>query len=644
MRDRQEWLEKAQQEQEERIAAYHALRAERQQEIDEARREERARKLAEKETQEAKNEEDSNGNNVDGKNNDGASHKEMSHISLEEKVEGHNQEKVEGHNQEKVEGHNQDTTIEKQSSELVSTNEFIVVDDSLQKEERNVTEMEIDEKDESKPQGEIKESTMEIDGTNIIETNTSCEMEPNVNNGTKLEITTSMDVISQEKITVPQPLNIEQQMEVEERMDVDAVTTEATEKDENEAATIHDPASVPICLSQEHLYLTQNMTVAGAEFIIQIHGRKEIPAAGFISCPLAAFAGVIAASELRPLMTCQHENMQHVLKLHYFAGVNSKSNTNDGAAQIVGNCINIHNFIENYFVNDSDIIRKCVADARSLFVTATSCSGREEIVGCLNYGALARDGIFVNWLVVSDDEVNDKVYGHQLVFSCGNNLNWRRHNIATFLLQIAKLAYESKQYVERAREDTNSELSPCQLVLQCRSSSDASRFFYALGFNEHDHVEGTSEVDGFVYKGFAEETQKLATSKSDYINFIIGGKKDLVVYTYTSGNFFEQHSHKRDLKIYKQFNELVQNQQSKQNDCVFFPFNIKREHLLILSINLDLFYLPFHPDIMLDNYLQPNHQFNPRHCVSIYGNDISEVAASPTKWYNGRIIDFLSRW
>jgi hypothetical protein len=96
-------------------------------------------------------------------------------------------------------------------------------------------------------------------------------------------------------------------------------------------------------------------------------------------------------------------------------------------------------------------------------------------------------------------------------------------------------------------------------------------------------------------------------------------------------------------KVDRFFTPLVFHKASQKDDSLFFPIHIKREHILILSHGLDLFYFPFQQDVILDEYLTPNQQFDIRNSITVYGNDL-DIVASERRWFKSRTIDFLSRW
>jgi len=218
--------------------------------------------------------------------------------------------------------------------------------------------------------------------------------------------------------------------------------------------------------------------------------------------------------------------------------------------------------------------------------------------------------------------------------------------LASLLLQVARIGFVSKMYFDKAfATDKTFAWSDYCIMLQCQlANKDASQFFNAAGFTELDHVENESEVNGLTYDGFLKQRNALAKSKTDYINFIIGGTTtDLFVMKHVSDEFAM-----KDTKVGKQktddiYKSLSLHSDSKKNDSLFFPFHIKREHILILSQGLDLFYLPFQKEIFLDDYLTPSKDLYMPNSITVNKEDFN-ITNSPTRWYNDNIIDFLSRW
>jgi len=218
--------------------------------------------------------------------------------------------------------------------------------------------------------------------------------------------------------------------------------------------------------------------------------------------------------------------------------------------------------------------------------------------------------------------------------------------LATFLLQIARIGYGSKINYENSLQETKSvfDLHDFCILLQCQSESgEALHCFHAVGFTEFGHVDRKSEVDNDTYDGFSKHYTSLSRSKTDFIHFIIGGKKDLVVLKHVSDGYYFINTQIGQHKVVRLYKPLVFHEVSQKDDSLFFPCHMKREHILVLSHGLDLFYLPFQQHVNLDNYLTPNEEFVIQNSITVYGSDL-EIAGSDKRWYKSRMIDFLSRW
>jgi hypothetical protein len=446
---------------------------------------------------------------------------------------------------------------------------------------------------------------------------------------------------SASKLSSPQ--TSEKDTAVETRID-DAFPP-ATEKDtalEMISTELHH-----LSLKNEIADIGQQMSQQGMLFLVQMYGRGiMIPPLFYQVCDLAEFANLMASDDFYDFASSKNDQGKPVLKLHYFAGVNVPHDKSFSSEQVLKHCVEIQTFIENYFYNDSKIIKTCVWNARTLYITATSNEGSQDIVACLNYCVLPNNGIFVNWIVVKDEKIGLQLYGGAIAFHCGNNNNWRRQKLAIMLLQVARIAFVCKMYFDKAFANDNSfAWRDYCIILQCRSSNnDAIRFFHAATFTELDHVDRESEVDNQTYDGFLKQRNALAKSKTDYIHFIIGGKDDLVVLKHVSDGYKMKSTSttgkQAALNVYK---SLLHDKHSQKLDLLFFPFRIKREHILILSQGLDLFYLPFQEKIVLDGYLTPNKDCYIPNSITVYASDLN-IASSPLSWYNDTIIDFMSRW
>jgi hypothetical protein len=70
---------------------------------------------------------------------------------------------------------------------------------------------------------------------------------------------------------------------------------------------------------------------------------------------------------------------------------------------------------------------------------------------------------------------------------------------------------------------------------------------------------------------------------------------------------------------------------------------MKREHVMILSVGLEMFYLPFVKNVLLDDSLQPNNVITTKHIITIKKEDLATVSTE-NGWLNDTMIDFVSRW
>jgi hypothetical protein len=106
----------------------------------------------------------------------------------------------------------------------------------------------------------------------------------------------------------------------------------------------------------------------------------------------------------------------------------------------------------------------------------------------------------------------------------------------------------------------------------------------------------------------------------------------------------------------------------KHSEICRFPFHILKEHLMVLSSDMDFLYLPF-SEQNLQSFLMPSVSIGVRHCITVTDIDQMSLVAAPKSnkkgknknqtqheqneddesddgggWLTGGIIDFVIGW
>ena len=325
----------------------------------------------------------------------------------------------------------------------------------------------------------------------------------------------------------------------------------------------------------------------------------------------------------------------------------------------------IKQFYTSIFLNpENEPIETCTRNARSLYITVRSVppeqktkSGKtrskagkkttattttaipeeETIIACLNFALMDGHGFFVNWLATSNETINDKKFGEELVFLCGGEgTTWQRRHIGLFLLKAANLAVLSHlQLTERLTPNYN-------IILQARNDGveNADKFYTGIGFVEGDSIQQISALDTQVFNGFERVLDMGKKSNTDYIHFI-WNHDDIVVFTNTTGILGKKE--RSFSKLYrKSFQQVADPRKKLEKNHVVFPFAAIRSHLLLLASNIDLMFLPFRKGVDMNDFIQPSMAVTSAQNVALSIKDIDLYKKG--SWLNGRCIDFISRW
>jgi len=81
-----------------------------------------------------------------------------------------------------------------------------------------------------------------------------------------------------------------------------------------------------------------------------------------------------------------------------------------------------------------------------------------------------------------------------------------------------------------------------------------------------------------------------------------------------------------------------------QESLIVFPFNIIREHVLILSAGLDLLYHPFREDVCLHEFVRPEGCLYGPNDTCVVDGDERNAMYSGEGWPGEGAIDFVARW
>jgi hypothetical protein len=200
----------------------------------------------------------------------------------------------------------------------------------------------------------------------------------------------------------------------------------------------------------------------------------------------------------------------------------------------------------------------------------------------------------------------------------------------------------------------------CPLILQCRFEGENSHKYYEhIGFSDHGIIDTESEL-----RGLAEYGPLILQNSRYRINYAsFNYDKNLHVMIHDSGDV-EHEKFPRFTLSNSYFPLFTKEQGIGATRKTFFPFHIRKDHLMTLVNDLETLYLPFTIDeeymhnanrailTELAKFLLPNEQFGLDQLViidrlsrqSLITQTDQGSGKTKSGWVEGDIIQFMIRW
>ena len=409
-----------------------------------------------------------------------------------------------------------------------------------------------------------------------------------------------------------------------------------------------------------------NLSNEASTFFMSIFGSDTIPALKHADEHLASFVSLGTSLKFAMLAEQKLPDQSYQFKLRYFAGLGSnvvKDRSQPDQISSVLVARGIKRFFTSVFNNPENTpIEDCVARARSLYITVKSHtpakggkgtksskvmpletksakhddavdSPDETIIACINFALMEGKGMYVNWLATSNEIINPRKYGPDLLLLCQNQ-TWQHRHLALFLLKAAHVSV-----VLHSRLN-NTLTNKFHIVLQARTSpSENSAHFYGkVGFEEGGIVEQESQVDIMVFPGFASILNNAASSTTDYIHFI-WDTEDIVIFKNSTGTFGKLRSFSK--QVDRSFSSV--DHVGGKHTAFSVPFAFVREHLQLLAQQLEFFFLPFQPGVDMDDFIMPTRSYSSRETTSLNERAVESIKKH-NGWLTDEAIDLYSRW
>ena len=390
-------------------------------------------------------------------------------------------------------------------------------------------------------------------------------------------------------------------------------------------------------------------------FVSSIFGNMDsTPAEQHLHLPLNYFMSIISARPLHVLAgSLLPDRETYRLNVRYFGGL-------QGKRERISHATKVASFLKSYFSvkfsnPDETCIQTCVERARTLYITAFTAKEdlegkrEERIVSAINFASMGPHGFYVNWLATSDEVITSQTYGLDFETEASGG-TWQKRHLAIFLLQITNLAIG-----HNIASNVQIKNAPNFIVLQARTDpkEKAQKFYRYIGFDEMGYLDSDSELSLQVFQEFPQLLEESNESTSDFIHFIrdLQTTPDLAVFRNSTGLFTPTKSR---MKVNPQYHDVS----FVDSPTAFsFPFSCKREHLMLLSIGLDYFFLPFRMEGDLQKFITPSCSYHHDTTVSIGNFDrgcllgkplfnppMPDERKTPSLWLSDAIIDFFGCW
>jgi hypothetical protein len=278
----------------------------------------------------------------------------------------------------------------------------------------------------------------------------------------------------------------------------------------------------------------------------------------------------------------------------------------------------------------------CQKDSNFEAISKTLLDGEERIVSCINFALLGDRGIFVNWLTTSNEKITSALYGKELEFLCDGG-TWQRRHLALFLMKTVNLAVITHLRSEKLLNDDE-----YYILLQARADKDEQGhiFYNQIGFDEFGSIDNAGELEKEAFHGCGQLVTAGEKSDTDFIHFMYG-IEELLLFKNSTGTFGKLRSFS---ERYKEMGNAYPDLKTTGTLASFsFPFWFKRILFYILSMSLEIFFLPFREDAEVNGFIEANSLYTDNCTTTIEERDI-ELLKDNKGWLNDPHLDFMTRW
>lgn len=437
---------------------------------------------------------------------------------------------------------------------------------------------------------------------------------------------------------------------------IHSLSQHSTPDKENQAG--HN-SETPIKLKSFDISLLDTLSVEAQQFIFGMVGLIK-PLLSHLQGPLKIFDPLMPTTSFRAISgaRCGEHGSLYRLQLRHYCNPTYPDTAESEVLREQSAFVEevLVSFLHDHF-GDSELpsLRENITRSRTLYITAYTDEppDNECVISLLNYSTLGAHGFYINWLATSSELITKKKYGVKFsrieAAPTGPTMTWQHRHLALFLLQLAKLATTCALQHEGLYDP-----SRYYVVLQASMKRGEIGHTFYTRHNFRAMVTPTPEtMDSAVFQGFKQllDVQREKDWTLDYIQWHDFSKdmKYMKTLLNISGNFDRRRSknHQRSLVVSPEFKRV----QPGENNAISVPFNIIREHLMVLSSGLEFFYLPFAENVDLKQCMQPSSRIDQNMITSISSKEreiigtSKESAGKPRAgWFNDECINFVVRW
>jgi len=301
--------------------------------------------------------------------------------------------------------------------------------------------------------------------------------------------------------------------------------------------------------------------------------------------PLVDFINLFPSPKLKVFENSKKDFNTYQVHLHSIVGANLKQGGT--TAEQKKWLPRLINFFHQQFGRRDDLksISACVQSAKSFFLAAKAETGENEeiIVSAINFASIHDIAIFVNWIATKAGSIDDVRFGKIFQFESFFS-NWQNHSMATFLLHITQLCM--KIHINLP----NPTPRHVSILLQSRiDRGTAGTYYNHIGFVDVAEIDMESQLKHYLPPDISGNIIAQADSPSNKINFIYDG--NLMLHINRTGDVQKSLPPSPGQIQYAPLCMSLTLQKLRHNKNVIcrFPFHVTKEHLMVLSSDLDFF-------------------------------------------------------